>query len=71
MDKILGLRALEQRVSNLGLEVTEGKANLVVEAGAVPTESLIEALWIFGVDDDGRCHCREYCLKTSGDHTSS
>jgi hypothetical protein len=71
MDEILGLRALEQRNSDLSLEVTEGNANIMVVAGAVPTDSLIEALWIFGVDEDDRCHCREYCLKSSGAHTGS
>lgn len=71
MDEILGLRELEWRSSNLSLEVTEGNANIIMVAGAVPTDSLIEALWILGVDDNDRCYCREYCLNTSGDYTGS
>lgn len=61
---LLGLRVLGDRDSELKVEVTEGKASIMLAPGAVPDSELIEALWIFGLDDDDRCHCREVCWPT-------
>ncbi|AEO56662.1 hypothetical protein MYCTH_78828 [Thermothelomyces thermophilus ATCC 42464] len=72
LDGVLGLRDLDQRDSKLNVEVTEGKANIMMPRGSVPESELIPAVWIFGLDDDDRCHCREYCYRDSkGNHTGS
>jgi hypothetical protein len=71
MDELLGLRVLEQRDSDLSLEVTEGNANIMVAAGALPTDSMIEALWIFGTDGNENSRCGEFCVGTSEGHSST
>jgi hypothetical protein len=70
LDQVLGLRDLDQRDPKLNVEVTEGRANIMMPRGSVPESELIPAVWVFGVDDDDRCNCREYCYRDSnGKHT--
>jgi hypothetical protein len=72
LDRVLGLRDLDHRDPKLNVEVTEGKANLMMPRGSVPDSELVPAVWTFGLDDDDRCNCREYCYKDSkGKHTGS
>ncbi|KAI0107508.1 hypothetical protein GGR51DRAFT_515735 [Nemania sp. FL0031] len=68
MDQIVGLRALDKHDSNLTVEVTEGKMNIMVARGDISDDQLIEALWIFGVDEDDRCHCNAFCQPSSNGH---
>jgi hypothetical protein len=63
LDQILGLIVLDKHDSALTVEVTEGKMNIMVERGNVSEDELIQALWIFGKDEDEACHCRESCMR--------
>ncbi|KAK5637374.1 hypothetical protein RRF57_013086 [Xylaria bambusicola] len=71
MDQIVGFRALDKHDSNLTVEVTEGKMNIMVARGDVSDDGLIEALWIFGVDEDDKCHCDGYCQPYSDGHVEN
>jgi hypothetical protein len=70
LDQTFGLRCIDKRVSDLSIEVTEGKTNIMLPRNSAPLSELIEALWVFGDDneDDDRCHCREHCWPNKGDH---
>ncbi len=67
LDKVLGVRVLDNHNSELTVEVTEGKVNMMIRRGAVLDEELIPALWIFG-DEDQACHCKEFCRVDKGNH---
>jgi len=74
LDQILGLRILDKRESELPVEITKGKMNIMIPRGVIPESELIEALWVFGLgdDDDDRCHHRSVCRRLkNGDHYES
>ncbi|KAF1351771.1 hypothetical protein EJ07DRAFT_136915 [Lizonia empirigonia] len=68
LDEIFGLRHLDWHDPSRTIEITEGKTNIMIGRGAVPPNELIEALWIFGTDENDRCHCREHCWPTKEGH---
>ncbi|SPO05320.1 uncharacterized protein DNG_08007 [Cephalotrichum gorgonifer] len=69
LDHLLGIRSLDQHSSELTVEVTEGNMNIMIRRGIVPEDELIEALWVFGKDEDDSCHCREFCRRDNkGEH---
>jgi len=68
LDQTFGLRCLEEYDPSLSIEVTERKSNIMLDRDSVPQSELIEALWVFGVDDNERCHCREHCWPTKEGH---
>ncbi|KAK3318232.1 hypothetical protein B0H66DRAFT_532742 [Apodospora peruviana] len=47
-DQLLGLRDLDQRDPEMGVEVTEGKANIMMPRCIIPESELVPALWVFG-----------------------
>jgi hypothetical protein len=61
---LFGLRVLGDHDPNFPVEITEGRASIMLPRGAVPDSEMIEALWTFGLEDDDRCHCREVCWPT-------
>ena len=69
LQELFGVRVLDNRDPQLSLEVTEGKTNIMMPRGSVPDSAVIEALWVFGKDEDDRCHCREVCFATSTGHS--
>ena len=72
LEEVLGIRLLESRDPGISVEVTEGASNIMLPKGAVDEKSLIPAMWVFGVDEDDRCNCREYCpTDKNGNHTDS
>ncbi|KAF2231934.1 hypothetical protein EV356DRAFT_277210 [Viridothelium virens] len=68
VQETFGLRYLGGHDSALSMEITEGRANIMMPRGAIPDSEVIDALWIFGVDEDDRCNCGEVCFKTSSGH---
>ncbi|KAH1490285.1 hypothetical protein LV157_005504 [Aspergillus fumigatus] len=56
LEDVLGLRILDGRDSELSVEVTEGRANIMLPRRAFEPESLIEALWVFGPELVDACH---------------
>jgi len=68
LDHIFGLRCLDEYDPNLSIEITEGKTNIMLGRGSIPQSELIEALWVFGDDDNDRCHCREHCWPKKDGH---
>lgn len=69
LENILGVRSLDRYDPELSVEITEGKTNIMIPKGSVRESELIEAFWVFGPDNLQRCHCREYCWKSSeGNH---
>jgi hypothetical protein len=69
LDLVFGIRFLDNRDSNMSVEITEGKVNIMMAPEVVPdSEPLIEALWIFGPNENDRCHCREHCWPTKDGH---
>ncbi|KAK3897893.1 hypothetical protein C8A05DRAFT_19431, partial [Staphylotrichum tortipilum] len=67
LDKVLGVRVLDNHNSDLTVEVTEGKMNMMIRRGIIPDQELIQALWVFD-DEDQACHCKEFCRMDKGDH---
>ncbi|KAK4148712.1 hypothetical protein C8A00DRAFT_47511 [Chaetomidium leptoderma] len=67
LDKVLGIRVLDQHNSDLPVEVTEGNVNMMIRRGTVPDEELIPAPWVFGYEDEA-CHCKEFCRVDKGNH---
>ncbi|KAH8714086.1 hypothetical protein GQ44DRAFT_625153, partial [Phaeosphaeriaceae sp. PMI808] len=68
LDQIFGLRRLDDHDPGMSVEVTEGEVNIMLETEAVHKAELIEALWVFGEDDNDRCHCREDFWPTKDGH---
>ncbi|KAF2844162.1 hypothetical protein T440DRAFT_494225 [Plenodomus tracheiphilus IPT5] len=68
LDQIFGLRCLNEYDPSLSIEFTEGKTNIMLVRGSVLEYELIEALWVFGVDDNDRCHCRKHCWPKKDGH---
>ncbi|KAF1364332.1 hypothetical protein EJ07DRAFT_99250 [Lizonia empirigonia] len=68
LDHIFGIRFLDNRDPNLSVEITEGKVNIMLEPDEIAEAELIEALWVFGKDDNDRCHCREHCWPVKDGH---
>ncbi|KAF2261487.1 hypothetical protein CC78DRAFT_607690 [Lojkania enalia] len=71
LDHVLGLRTLDTHDSELTVEVTEGNANIMIKRGIVSDDELIQAVWIFGKDEDDACHCKEFCRVLGGEHVES
>lgn len=69
LEDVLGLRILDGRDSELSVEVTEGRANIMLPRRAFEPESLIEALWVFGPELVDACHCKSYCVVGRWSHT--
>ncbi|KAH7019807.1 hypothetical protein EDB80DRAFT_820410 [Ilyonectria destructans] len=70
LDQVLGLRLLESRDPDVSVEVTEGTSNIMLPQGAVDTQQLIPAMWVFSTDGDDYCSCVEYCYEDrGGSHT--
>ncbi|KAK4459680.1 hypothetical protein QBC42DRAFT_289295 [Cladorrhinum samala] len=69
LDRVLGLGDLDQRDPKLNVEVTEGKANIMMPRGSVPESELIQVrrfgTWGSTTHDDDRCNCHEHCHKDS------
>ncbi|KAK2803796.1 hypothetical protein FQN51_003026 [Onygenales sp. PD_10] len=60
LENVLGVRSLDRYDSELSVEITEGKTNIMMPRGSVKDSELIEAVWVFSTDDDERCHCRKW-----------
>lgn len=69
LDRVIGLRDLDQHDPKLNVEVTEGRANIMMPRGSVPESQLIPAVWTFGLGEDDSCKCRGYCYYRGSDHT--
>lgn len=68
LESLLGLGLLEGHKREVNVEITEGKANIMLPNGSIADSSLMPAFWIFGQDDD-RCHCYTYCPRDQqGNH---
>ncbi|KAL4934821.1 hypothetical protein BDV06DRAFT_217856 [Aspergillus oleicola] len=65
LENILGVRSLDRYDPDLSVEITEGKANIMIPRGSFKESELIEAFWVFGPYNLQKCHCREYCWKSS------
>lgn len=69
LEDVFGLRRLpllfidDHDPDLLSLEVTEGKVNMMMARGSVPDTEVIEALWIFGPQENEACHWRENCFR--------
>ncbi|KAL4961394.1 uncharacterized protein BDV14DRAFT_203844 [Aspergillus stella-maris] len=48
LENVFGVRSLDRYDSDLSVEVTEGKANIMISRGSVKESELIEAFWVFG-----------------------
>lgn len=68
LDQIFGLRLLGDHNPHLSVEVTEGKANIMLSPEGIPPTELIEALYVFNDNDNDRCHCREHCWPVKDGH---
>jgi hypothetical protein len=72
LDSIFGLRYLgdDDLNSNLTLEITEDRANIMMPRGILPKSEEIEALWVFSPEPFVfACHCRSYCVVGNKSHT--
>jgi hypothetical protein len=68
LDEIFGVRLLDDHDPELSMEVTEGKANIMMPVGSLPDSALTEALWVFSPNEDQKCHCQERCRTIDGEH---
>lgn len=71
LEKIFGLRNLNGYDPALSVEVTEGTANIMLPPSAIPSDSLVEAMWTFDDVTTAKCHCREYCFSVNDEHEAN
>ncbi|KAF9473385.1 hypothetical protein BDN70DRAFT_885900 [Pholiota conissans] len=68
LEKLFGVRDLRDHDNNLGVEITEGEANIMLpHDGTHSPSELIEALWVFG-PKTAPCYCLCYCARSCGRH---
>lgn len=63
---VLGVRYFDTYDPKYSVEITQGNANVMVPGGE-GLSGLLEAFWVFSLDEDQRCHCREQCFPQEGD----
>lgn len=72
LEELFGLRLL-YKYEKKSVEITQGKASIMIPKELVPLDNAIEALWVFNENDDDRCHCNSQCTPQPGgkDHTAN
>jgi len=66
LHNVLGVRYFDKHDPQFSVEITQGNANVMVPRGPVSDSDLIDAFWVFNLDEDDRCHCREQCFPQGG-----
>jgi hypothetical protein len=66
LHNVLGIRYFDKHDTQFSVEITQGNANVMVPRGPLSDADLIEAFWVFNLDENDRCHCREQCFPQGG-----
>lgn len=68
LDQILGLRFLGETDSKLTIEVTQNNLNITMPFWDDPGSKMVEALWVFGEEEDHEAKCRQVCTRDATGH---
>lgn len=69
LQDVFGIGSLEGHERKVNIEMTEGKANIMLPEGSIGESSLMPAFWIFkdGSENEA-CNCFTYCPEIRGVH---
>ncbi|KAK2760012.1 hypothetical protein FQN54_002748 [Arachnomyces sp. PD_36] len=65
---VFGMRLLDAHDPNLPMKITGKKVNIMMRHGSIPDSEVIEAMWVFGLDEDDKCHCEGKCWRLPEGH---
>jgi hypothetical protein len=70
LQDVIGICTLNLQSDNFPLEITEGRANIMIKGDAVPKESVIQAVWGFSPEREVAQVLTECILAGDGQHTT-